>query len=189
MKKYVEPLIPGKYYHVYNRACGFEKLFIEDKNYHYFLGLFEERMGNYLDLYCYCLIPNHFHLLVRIKEVTEWDDPNIDLSKEFSNLFSSYAMSFNRHYNRRGSLFSQNYRRKAIENLTYLRTAVVYIHRNPMKHGLVDDLKNWQYSSYNDCVIEMKNSSRISEVIEWFGDIEIFKFCHLIEPNSDIEYK
>ena len=189
MKKFVGPLIPGEYYHVYNRACGFEKLFLENKNYHYFLGLLADRLGDFLELFCYCLMPNHFHLLVRIKENVDMEDPTIALSKEFSNFFCSYAMSFNRHYNRRGCLFSQNFRRKQIENMRYLRTTVIYIHRNPVKHGLVNNLNDWEFSTYNDCLMKNQRNSKIAKVMEWFGSNEIFQFCHSLETESEIEYK
>ena len=189
MKKYVEPLIPGEYYHVYNRACGFEKLFLEDKNYHYFLGLMADRLGDYLELFCYCLMPNHFHLLVRMRDLIAEEDPAMKLSKEFSNFFCSYALSFNRHYNRKGSLFSQNFRRKHIKSMDYMRSAVVYIHRNPVKHGLVNDLKDWEHSSYKRILERYPKNSQVQEVIAWFGNCDIFKYCHLIEPDSDIEYK
>ena len=187
MKKNVEPLVPGEYYHVYNRACGFDKLFIEDRNYNFFLSSLTDRLSEYIDLYCYCLLPNHFHLLLKTKKTIAALDPAPIISKEFSNFFCSYAMSFNRYYSRKGSLFSQNFRRSRIESMQYLRTTVVYIHRNPVKHGLVSDLKMWLYSSYKMILDESSNRSTSKEVIDWFGNHEIYKFCHLIEPETDIE--
>jgi hypothetical protein len=61
MKKFVDALVPGNFYHIYNRACGDEKIFVEERNYRFFMDLFEERLMQYVDLFSYCLIPNHFH--------------------------------------------------------------------------------------------------------------------------------
>ena len=140
MKKFVDPLIPDSFYHVYNRACGFDKIFNEDRNYYFFMDLFEKHLSEYVDLYSFCLIPNHFHLLIKTKPILGVDPPEINYSKVFSNLFAAYAQSFNHFYHRKGSLFTQNFRRKQIDDDQYLKMVVIYIHRNPLKHGLVDDL-------------------------------------------------
>ena len=73
--------------------------------------------------------------------------------------------------------------------MDYLRTAVVYIHRNPVKHGLVDDLNDWEFSSYKSILERQPGNTQVKEVIDWFGNCDIFKYCHLIESDSDIEYK
>jgi len=187
MKKYVDALVPDTFYHIYNRACGFDKIFLEDKNYHYFMDLFEERMTEFVDLYSYCLVPNHFHMLIRTKQGGNDDNLEINYSKKFGNLFAAYAQSFNHCYYRKGSLFSQNFRRKTIENDEYLKTVVIYIHRNPIKHGLVNDLREWRHSSYLECIEARSGYCRNREVIEWFNTKDIFKFCHTLDPDSDIE--
>jgi putative transposase len=187
MKKFVDPMVPDTFYHIYNRACGFDKIFVEDKNYYFFLDLFEDRMLEFVDLYCYCLIPNHFHLLVKTKPASKKDVDEINYSKKFGNLFAAYAQSFNHYYHRKGSLFSQNFRRKQIESDDYLKTVIIYIHRNPVKHGLVDNLTDWKHSSYQEYINSMPIYCRKAEVIEWFSSREIFKFCHSIDPDTDIE--
>ena len=187
MKKYVDPLVPDTYYHIYNRACGFDKIFLEDKNYYFFLDLFEERLMDYVDLYCYCLIPNHFHMLIKTKDSRVEEDKEINYSRIFGNMFAAYAQSFNHYYKRKGSLFSQNFRRKTIENDEYLRTVVVYIHRNPVKHGLVSDLSQWKYSSYLEYLNKLPGYCNNRELLEWFSSIELYKFCHTLDPDSDIE--
>ncbi len=63
-----EQLIPGEYYHIYNRGNNREDIFLEDKNYFYFLDLFKKYISPLADLYAYCLMKNHFHLLIKIKE-------------------------------------------------------------------------------------------------------------------------
>jgi putative transposase len=61
----------GSYYHIYNQGNNKENIFREERNYYYFFKLFKKHLTPILDLYVYCLLPNHFHFLVRIKEVGE----------------------------------------------------------------------------------------------------------------------
>ena len=90
-------------YHIYNRANGHENLFIEEQNYAFFLDKYFKHISPIAATYSYCLMPNHFHLMIKIKSVEEIKD-NIGLktfdkyetfgkliSKQFSNLFSSYT--------------------------------------------------------------------------------------------------
>ena len=144
-------------------------------------------MLEYVDLYCYCLIPNHFHFLVKTKPPSQKDVDEIDYSKKFGNLFAAYAQSFNHYYHRKGSLFSQNFRRKQIESDDYLKTVVIYIHRNPVKHGMVENLTDWKHSSYQEYINSMPRYCRKGEVVNWFSSMEIFKFCHSMDPDTDIE--
>lgn len=69
-----EILIPDATYHVYNRANGSEKLFLSDENCRYFLLKFEQYVSPIANTFCYCLMPNHFHFLIRIKSEKELDD-------------------------------------------------------------------------------------------------------------------
>lgn len=187
MKKFVDPLVPDTFYHIYNRACGSEKLFLEPKNYFFFMDLFEERLLDYVDLFCYCLIPNHFHMLIKTKRTTEEDKGEINLSRLFGNMFAAYAQSFNHYYHRKGNLFSQNFRRKIIESDEYLRTVVVYIHRNPIKHGLVDNLNDWKYSSYLEYLHVCPRYCRKKDVLNWFTSMDIYRFSHSMESDWEIE--
>ena len=59
---------PNGIYHIVNHANGKENLFQEEENYHYFLKKYSEKLSPILDFIAYCLMPNHFHLLIRIKE-------------------------------------------------------------------------------------------------------------------------
>lgn len=177
------PLIPGKYYHIYNRACGFEKLFWENFNYEFFLERFMERLSGILYLYCYCLMPNHFHLLVGMKDLNIGEKSSQYYSRKFGDFFNSYTQSFNKYYKRHGSLFSQNFKRKEVDDITYRRMVVIYIHRNPLKHELVDDLRKWQHSSYQEILSAKPEICHGEDVISWFGNKEIFEFCHQMKTE------
>lgn len=157
-------LIPNTYYHIYNHGNGDDNLFREEKNYPYFLEKYEYHIGPIAETIAWCLMPNHFHLLVRIKDINELqkvnrpDFSNINLldekavalilSRQFSNFFNSYTKAFNKVYKRRGSLFLKNFKRKSVLDDDYLRTLIIYIHLNPIKHGFTRRLSDWEYNSY-----------------------------------------
>ncbi|MFI5202863.1 MAG: transposase [Flavobacteriales bacterium] len=65
------PLEPDRFYHVFNRANGNEKIFLSDENFHFFLRKYELYISKFVHTYAYCLMPNHFHLLLSIKEEKE----------------------------------------------------------------------------------------------------------------------
>jgi len=204
--------MPDTSYHIFNHANGFENIFMEEENYRFFLEKYQLYIAPIAETYAYCLMPNHFHLVIRIrkreqieeiiqaknnfskisndfpsnfskvsnefssnfskvsfdfgkvKEVNEVkiNDNDIEkfLSKQFSNLFSSYTQSFNRMYKRMGSLFIKNFKREVILDKEYFMNAIVYTHRNPIHHGFCTRYTDWSYTSY--CEI----TERKSEIIE-----------------------
>src|SRR5512135_2680666 len=91
-------LVPGMYYHIYNRGTNRENVFIEERNYAYFLSLYARYIEPIADTFAYCLLRNHFHLLVRIKTAEEIDPKGFgkpfgskEPSQQFSNLLNAYA--------------------------------------------------------------------------------------------------
>ncbi len=68
----VTPLTPGHYYHIYNRGNNKENLFLEERNYRYFLQLYIQHIFPIADTFAYCLLRNHFHLFVRVKTEEEF---------------------------------------------------------------------------------------------------------------------
>jgi len=154
-------MLPGKFYHVFNHANGSENLFTETRNYHFFLKKLRYHISPVCRLYCYCLLPNHFHLLVSVREreVLQdlWAKPGqklsqqeieLKVSKSFSNFFSCYAQAFNKVYRRRGSLFIPSMKCTEIKDDWHFCKAVHYIHANPVHHGFTGDIVSWPYSSY-----------------------------------------
>lgn len=147
---------PGHSYHIYNHANGSENIFREEENYRFFLQQYEKYLSAVVDTYAFCLMPNHFHLLVGVKEEAELARtfPKFEtleklVSKQFSNFFSSYTQSFNKVYTRKGSLFIKNFKRKPILTESQWQDTFLYIHLNPIKHGFVKDLRNWKWSSFH----------------------------------------
>jgi putative transposase len=126
--------------HITQRAAGKEPLFLEDADYLYMLTQLKEitRKRN-LDVYAFCLMPTHIHLLASPRED--------ELQEPMRDLFSRYAMRFNKKYMRKGHLFAGPYRQAICLDDTYLLTASLYIHMNPVRAELVDDPRNFRWSS------------------------------------------
>ncbi len=160
---YFEPEIV---YHVYTHANGSENLFRSEENYFYFLKQYEKYIYPVAATYAYCLMPNHLHLMIGIRSEAEVlnflrekkRDPTLQgfqtpgefsnvISRQFSHLFNSYTQAYNKRYQRRGSLFIPNFKRKAVLEETYFTRLIVYIHNNPVKHGFANALINWPHSS------------------------------------------
>ena len=133
----------GCFYHIYNRGNNKENIFFEEENYTYFLILLKKYIVPVAEIYAYCLLKNHFHLLIRIK-----DEPKSSPKQHFSNLFSAYTKSVNKKYNRTGKLFSERFKRKKVVEDSYFSEIVFYIHTNPQKHNIATDFRKYKYSSY-----------------------------------------
>ena len=200
-------LVEDKFYHIYNHAVGNEYLYINSANYLYFLELFKKYLISYVDIYAYCLMPNHFHLVIKIKSEKDIlaayfeksptrvsnprranDTVSLLISRQFSNLFNSYAQAFNKQNNRKGSLFLNRLKRKPIDTTEYLIKLIHYIHYNPMLANLCSEISYWNFSSYNAIVNDSFTLVNRKSVLELFGGRDNFIYCHKIEPQiSGIE--
>jgi len=186
------PLEPNKHYHIYNHANGFESLFIEDENYRFFLRKYKQYILPIADTLAYCLMQNHFHLFIKIKDENIIDTPSSKistfLSRQFSNLFSSYTQAFNKKYRRKGSLMYKNFKRKEVKSDDYAIRLINYIHFNPVKDHLSSDIDKWQYSSFN--AINQQGNTLIDThtVLELFGGIDNFRYMHQKAMNHDFDY-
>ena len=202
----MEKLQPNCTYHIFNHANGFENIFTEDENYRFFLAKYQQYILPIAETYAYCLLPNHFHLVVRIrrKEVleevyraynfskvqnfgeVEITDNMIErfISKQFANLFSCYTQSFNKVNKRRGSLFLKNFRRELIENKAYFLNAIIYTHRNPVHHAFCDRYTDWSYTSF--CEIKEHNSQliEVDKLLRMFGGLVSFIDLHEQSANK-----
>ena len=180
MKQSLE-LEPEKVYHIYNRANGNEKLFLKDEHYYTFLVKYGHFISPIADTLAYCLIPNHFHLMVKIKNLKSLSESlglseselNSQLiSKQFGNLFSSYTQSFNKKYDRKGSLFTPRFKRKEVTDSAYFTNLVAYIHTNAVKHGIVEDPLDWTFSSYHAYTSLNKSNVQTDMILDFFGSQE-----------------
>ncbi|WP_034259390.1 transposase [Aequorivita capsosiphonis] len=168
----------GATYHIFNRGNNRENIFIEDKNYTYFLQLLKKHIIPIADIYAYCLLKNHFHLLLRIKDENDISIRYKDRPYQpFSNMFNAYSKAINKAYSRSGSLFQEHLKRKRIKDEKYLTQVLGYIHLNPVKHGFTQDFKTYIYSSFK-AYSSNKHSNIDSETIFELIDKESFEYWH-----------
>jgi len=193
------------FYHIYNRGINGEHIFKSDRNYSFFLNKVVEFLIPVCDVYAYCLMPNHFHLLVKIKSDLELSSlvkvQNLDkatqtglhspqniFSKQFARLFNSYSQSFNKEYKRHGALIESPFKRKLITSDKYLINMIIYIHQNPQNHSIVHQFSKYNFSSYQSILSKSRTLLKRDEVIELFGGVENFKLSHLRTINLKEEF-
>jgi putative transposase len=168
-------LEPNRMYHIFNRGNNRENLFREERNYEYFLRLYVKYISPIANTYAYCLMPNHFHFLVKIKEASS---RNANPTQQFSNLFNSYAKSINKAYYRTGALFHRPFGRNEVKSDSYYTHLVYYIHVNPLKHGFTKDFRTYPFSSYRVLLSDEPSIQAKHEVMSWFGGKENFIDAH-----------
>ncbi|SHG72126.1 transposase [Flavobacterium johnsoniae] len=187
----IESLESGKYYHIYNRGINGENLFKENRNHEYFLMLYTKHIDPIAETLAWCLLKNHFHLLVRIKTFEEIlkSQKEFEIKKiipayqSFGNLFNAYTKAINKGYNRHGALFERSFKRKLIDNDNYLRSVIKYIHYNPVNHGFCDHPIEYPWSSYLTCVSEKQTKLKREKVILLFENINNLKSSHNEREN------
>lgn len=189
-----EPILHGNYYHIYNRGNNGIDLFLEKESYYHFLRLYAKYIEPVADTYAWCLLKNHFHILVRIKEKTEINHDEltysttekprvIDASRQFSHLFNAYTQAMNKRHKRTGSLFETTFERKLVASERYFQQLIFYIHNNPVHHGFVKQMNLYPWSSYETIISDKPTRLKRGEVIGQFGNIENFIVYHNQQHN------
>jgi putative transposase len=131
----------GGIYHLYNRGANRSPIFLDRDNYLFFLRRVRKHLvAELLDVLAYCLMPNHYHLLVRLRRD--------GLTSAMHALATSYAKAFNKRHGRSGHVFEGPLQAIAVEDDGYLLHLSRYIHLNPSKAGLVARPEDWEFSSY-----------------------------------------
>lgn len=189
----------GYLYHIYNQGNNKRTIFMDDQHYKYFLKLLKTHLQPHASILAYCLMPNHFHLMIRLDSMTTRFDRRRDLKNVKRNinisiavLLSTYCKWFNHKNKTTGSLFRKNTKAKAINSLAfnneylhrdiasiynlvdivqYPQVCFDYIHRNPVKAGLVRKTHQWPYSSAayyfksrKDYLINHKKASKYLDI-------------------------
>lgn len=172
------------FYHIFNRGNNKQPIFLDDGNYLYFLELVKKHILPIADIYSYCLLNNHFHFLVKIKE-----ECGKNPSQSFSNLFNAYSKAFNKRHKRTGSLFQRPFKRKRITEEGYLRQLILYIHLNPENHEIADSFEIYPFSSYSSILSNKPTNLKRTRVIELFHDKENFIFMHRNRPQNISEFE
>lgn len=128
-------------YHIMFRGINKQTIFMDNEDYQRLLttiARFKEISG--YELYAYCIMSNHVHLLV--KESGE------SISDALKRISSSYVFWYNKKYERCGHLFQERFKSEVVETDEYFLTVLRYIHQNPTKAGIVADIADYKWSSY-----------------------------------------
>ena len=156
---------PNQIYHVYNRGNNKTRIFFNEDNYLYLLKKVRNEWLKYCDVVCYCLMPNHFHFMLQAKSsgcepviLNKTESSIQNLSKAIGKSLSSYTLAINKQNKTTGNLFQKKTRAKCLSDLSvnadgfavtdYLLTCFHYIHLNPLRARLVNNLGDWSYSSW-----------------------------------------
>jgi len=167
----------GQYYHIYNRGAGKGKIFFNEGNYLYLLRLIKEYAPKFgVAVIAYCLMPNHYHFLLR-------QETEVLLSKFMQVLFNAYVQALNIQQGRTGTLFEGRFKHKRVDTWEYLIVLCRYIHRNPVEAGLVKKPEDWAYSNYRewiglrdgvlvDRIFVHDHFSSAEEYVQFVNDVE-----------------
>jgi len=206
MIDYYCKLQPGGFYHVFNQGNNKENLFYTKANYEYFLRQYDYYLSPYVDTFAFCLLGNHFHLLIAVKseqeilnlsllrEVkdlknTEVKDLKIEphelVAKQFQAFFTGYAKAINLQTKRTGSLFRKRFKRVEVDSTRYLANLVYYIHANPQRHGIYPDFRDYSWSSYDRIMRNKPTKLQKQAVLEWFNDKQNYVDYHASVPDLD----
>lgn len=192
------------WYHIILKSVDGIQLFYDDSDYQVFQKRFNKFTCHWLETAVYCLITNHTHFLCKIKSTEEiqqglmtihpakqtyiskqWSQEinnqsllNLMILRQFNSFLSSYALYINEKFDRKGGLFQHQFVRKQASDTDYLRQLVLYIHGNPIKHGIAPDFKSYTYSSYPQLINPFSHSSTSTEIIQLFGGIKEFDEAH-----------
>ena len=156
----------GNLYHVFNQGNNKQQVFVNAEDYLYFLHLIRKIILPVSEILAYCLMPNHFHLMLyadtrsttKLKQGGIFIDP---ITNGFRKILSGYTRVLNDKYGGSGSIFRQKTKSKCLSDMQinkgdllntsdYYFNCFYYIHQNPLKAGLVENLEDWQFSSYLD---------------------------------------
>jgi len=196
----MEPIEEGYYYHIYNRGAGRAPIFFSENDYHEFMAKYVYYLFFSVETYAWCLLKNHFHLLVKIRTMKgqevifnkakktnavgtyfgdQYDNPKpFTASKQFAHLFNSYTKYINQKRNRSGTLIEGTFKRKKILDENHFLHLACYIHRNPLHHRIVQSYEDYPYSSFHDFIDEKKSFIDTKHILSCFGGRDNFVEAH-----------
>lgn len=204
---------PDNYFHVYNRGNGKMVIFRDEEDYKFFLSRLKENLfpeeervplsprgapslvgkiyvrkslpPNAFSLTCDCLIPNHFHLLIK-------QNSELPIGKLILKVCTGYSMYFNKKYDRVGSLFQDQFKAALVDDNSYLVWLSAYIHQNPKVAGLVDKPEDYKWSSYREFIKGERGICDKEIILSQFKSIDDYKkfvdsSFEIIKSRKDLE--
>ena len=150
----------GALYHLMSRGNHGQDIYLNDADRNLFLETLSEMSERFeVDIFAYVLMPNHYHLLVRTNRA--------NLKKSMQWFGTAYTLRFNNRNLKKGHLFQGRYKSILIQNDAYLTQLSCYIHRNPLKAGIVRRLVDYKWSSYPIYAYGKKGPDWLSTQLIW----------------------
>jgi putative transposase len=200
---YKAPFYANQHYHLLFKSNDGILLFRNDEDRTCFLEKFSQFTRSIFNYQAYCMLDNHVHFIISVKENTLLQqsiagindgkktvamkkflgDPVNELftdeliERQINSFMVSYANSYNKTYKRNGGLFQSPFRRSTINEDAHLQQAIIYVHANAQKHGLIKDYRLYAYSSYNE-ILSGKSFVNVDDVINFFGGTKQFIDLH-----------
>lgn len=181
------PWFPGAVLHITARGNHRNDIFRDDEDFQVYLTFIEEALKHFKGkfcVYCYCLMDNHIHLLLKTED--------LHVCNFITKVNSTYAQFFNKKYNYVGHLYQDRYFTELIEGDAQLLSASRYIHLNPIRAHMVKKPQDYLWSSYS-MFIGLRNEKNVDcgKVLAYFepGDVrELYKeFVESAIKPEDIE--
>lgn len=167
-----------KVYHITIRGIDKQDIFFDEYDKHKFMSILKETKEKYNnEIYAYCLMDNHVHLVIYDKEQK--------ISKIMQSIEISYAFYFNMKYERTGHLFQNRFFSKKIEDREYLKMVCRYIHQNPLKAG-IEKTEKYKWSSYKEYIQSPKIINNKLLLSVFSENIEVAKQEFIRFHNANI---
>ncbi len=155
----------GAIYHIMSRGVGKGEIFHNNDDYIRFLSYLEKAVEKFrIEIFAFVLMTNHYHLLLRTTE------PNI--SKVIQWIQTSYSIFYNLKHRRSGHLFQGRFKAILVEDESYWINLSLYIHLNPVRARIIDDVSKYEWSSYHDYIYSKKKNSWLDSdaVLKEYGE-------------------
>jgi REP element-mobilizing transposase RayT len=190
------PFAPGEIYHCYNRGVDKRTIFEDQQDYVYFLKMLrnfntslvlgklrllesQQPVQPPVTLLSYCLLPNHYHLVLRCNDVEN------GLSKYMQRVGGGYTMYFNQKYKRSGSLFQGKFKSKHVDSDVYLRNILAYVTHNNLVHDIHDKELFRSSLNTNDTLVRgLSSNFRENQMLEI---VEIIKEMRSSRKDLELE--
>lgn len=198
----IRSFIEGGIYHIFNRGVEKRVIFLDDQDYNIFLyylfiytadpkkvlnkypelplRLYNKNLHSQIEVLAYCLMPNHFHLLLKQRSIN-------GVSKLLKQITNAYTLYFNQKYKRVGSLMQGRFRAVKIDNDDLLIHISRYIHLNPLVSNLTDNLKNYQQSSYLEYMNRKDGICMKNLILDYFSSLKGYE--EFISDQKDYAQK
>ncbi len=175
----------GALYHILSRGNDGSDIFFSDDDYQTFLGVLKEMSERFeVDIFAYVLMNNHYHLLIRTNQ------PNLSKSMQWAG--TTYTRRFNLKHFRSGHLFQGRFKSFIVQNDAYLMQLSCYIHRNPLRAGLVNRLADYRWSSYRAYAYKASHADWLNKdlILSQFNGKDSYKaYREKVQKYSEEEAK